>query len=186
VSDLSAYVNELRARAAEDAQRSGVAASAIDQAASHAALGLPLPKRTRGRRLKQAVVRTTRVITHRQVAYNDAVLSALGALDTELAQVRAELGGRLAIALHGVEALRNDLQQHTNALHEVQVQLARQNDETRTAQTMVGSVQAMVAALEFELDATASRLDDLCDRVGAAPPTAGSHDDAEPLARRPH
>ena len=70
--------------------------TALDAAEAHAGLGLPLP-RTRFMLWKRLVIRASRVFLHRQIAFNEAIVRAVAALEereqwraTEIAGLRED------------------------------------------------------------------------------------------------
>ena len=89
----------------------------LGPASEHATLGVPLPRGTRMRFVKRLVLRATRVFTHHQVAFNEAILTALEESITRAEQLAAEASMRLELGLRqayadrheGVASLRFDL-----------------------------------------------------------------------------
>jgi hypothetical protein len=135
-------------------------------AGTHAELGLPVADNTRLRFLKRTIARVGRLVTHRQAAYNKALItvvdSSVAYLSAELerqAQEIAELRiddniSMLRTDLHRVQQAVVDTQAHNGALIEG---LVRANNRLSELDRLVADLVEITSELTNRIDEINSR-----------------------------
>ena len=138
-----------------------------EAAAYHAELGLPVPRGTRLRFFKRILARLGRLVIHRQVAFNHAVVSlvderdaVVGSLQSSFERQRGALSAAETRIGNDIGSLRSDLHRVHRAALEAQALTGSVREELQTSDAkmletrlLVEHVSTLAQELRVRLDA---------------------------------